>query len=510
MEPIITDSAPGMSALVTGHKANNNQVGVYPDNTLDDALDNPRVEYLGELLRRLRGEGFNVGLVTTADVADATPAGNAVHTANRDDLPPIAARYLDERRTNGVTVLLGGGSRHFLPGSVEGSSRPDERPLLEEFVAAGYHHLETATELEALLERGDVPDRLLGLFHPRHMNVAFDKVGAGDYSEELRDPYYDGLRDQPMLDAMTRLALASLERHSPDGFYLMVEGASIDKQAHAVDADRTIWDTIEFDNAVRVALEFAARTNGDADPDNETLVIVASDHETGGMAIAGVGNERYAPAAVGLAVRDYAAVYRFEPRQVLDFFPDYEPGPDGFPLHPDPSRKLLMGWGAAPDRYENWISNRFMANPAIFVRRPDAPEGMPPRRAAMAVANPERDGPGADADNETVDGVAIPGFLVGGIIENGATACPAPDGCPADTGAMPQTIGGHTGSDVPISASGPGAIQFTGTFDNTDVFRKILGAVGGSYGEGLTPPWMEPDAPPPGEGDGAGGGGARR
>ena len=79
----------------------------------------------------------------------------------------------------------------------------------------------------------------------------------------------------------------------------MVEGASIDKQAHESEADRTIWDTIEFDNAVKVALDFARRTNGDADPANDTLVVVTADHESGGFGIIGVGNERYAPTAIG-------------------------------------------------------------------------------------------------------------------------------------------------------------------------------------------------------------------
>ena len=56
-----------------------------------------------------------------------------------------------------------------------------------------------------------------------------------------------------------------------------------------------IWDVIEFDRAVQVALDFARRTNTDRDPANDTLVIVAADHETGGLGIIGVGNERYAP-----------------------------------------------------------------------------------------------------------------------------------------------------------------------------------------------------------------------
>ena len=77
LNSVITDSSPGMSAYVTGNKSNNNQEGVFPDNTAD-AFDNPRVEYLGELQRRLRGPGFNVGIVTTADVTDSTPAANAV------------------------------------------------------------------------------------------------------------------------------------------------------------------------------------------------------------------------------------------------------------------------------------------------------------------------------------------------------------------------------------------------------------------------------------------------
>ena len=108
LNSVITDSSPGMSAYVTGQKSNNNQEGVFPDNTLD-AFDNPRIEYLGELLRRTRGAGFHVGIVTTADVTDSTPAANAVHSSDRSAGPGIAVRFFDERARNGVTVLLGGG-----------------------------------------------------------------------------------------------------------------------------------------------------------------------------------------------------------------------------------------------------------------------------------------------------------------------------------------------------------------------------------------------------------------
>lgn len=460
LNSVITDSSPGMSSYVTGQKHSNNQQGVFPDNT-PDAFDNPRVEYLGELLRRTRGAGFNVGLVTTADLTDSTPAGNAAHTSDRYAGAGIAAQLFDERATNGVTVLLGGGARHFSPAGA-GGERPDGRRLAEEFEQTGYRRLGSAADVRAALQ-APPPARLLGLFHASHLPVAFDKVGAGRYSSELAREANARYRDTPMLEDLARLALHSLAAHSPAGFYLMIEGASIDKRAHAADAERTVWDVIEFDRAVRVALDFAARTNGDADPANDTLVIVTADHETGGLGLIGVGNERYAPQALGRAVRDYAAVFRFAPEQALNFFPNYTPDELGYPTDPDPSRKLILGWAAGPDRYENWLSNRQQLEAAVL-------------REGVAVANPLRDGPKAGGSREPADAADVPGFLVTGAIENGAEPCPAADSCPADTDSVAHTITGHTASDVPLSASGPGEWQFTGVYENTDVFLKMLRA----------------------------------
>ncbi len=486
LDALITDSSPGMSTYVTGNKSNNDQEGVFPDNT-DDPFDNPRAEYLSELLRRTRGAGFNVGLVTTADLTDATPAANAVHTSDRGAAAGIAARYLDEREATGVNVLLGGGGRHYLPRTTPGSSRKDDRNLLAEFSAQGYAVVRNNHQLGEMLAQPTVPPRLLGLFAPGNMSVAFDKVGAGRYSEELAKPQNEDLRDQPMLEDMARLALRSLSAQSPKGFYLMVEGASIDKMAHQLDAERSIWDVIEFDNAVKVALEFAAKTNGDRDPDNDTLVIVTADHETGGFALIGVGNERYQPQQLGKAVRDYAAVFRF--------FPHYDQDDKGFPVDPDPPRKLLIGYAAAPDHYENWISNRTIESPAIGPGGGHGPmsgmsamaaasaAGHPDGGPSYAVANPGRDGRGDDSDNRTVSGQAIPGFLVPGAIENGEYAC---HDCPAGSSSQPLPVAGHTATDIVLSAGGPGALQFGGCYENTAVFFKILRATSGSYSDRLS------------------------
>ena len=256
LNSVITDSSPGMAGYVTGSKSNNNQEGVFPDNT-PDPFDNPRVEYLGELLRRRHGPGFNVGIVTTADLTDSTPAANAVHTADRYAGPGIAAAYFDERETNAVSVLLGGGARYFLPKG-PGGARTDARDLQAEFAgrlrAPGHRHRAQGARRPRRAARARP-----GALQPRHLPVAFDKVGAGRYSEELALPKHEGWREPPMLDDMTRLALRVLTASSPWGFYLMVEGASIDKRAHDADSERTVWDVIEFDNAVAVALEFARR-----------------------------------------------------------------------------------------------------------------------------------------------------------------------------------------------------------------------------------------------------------
>jgi alkaline phosphatase len=468
----ITDSSPGMTAYVTGVKQNNNQEGVLPDDT-PDVFDNPRIEYLGELLRRERGLGFNVGIVTTADVTDASPAGNAVHSASRSASAGIAAAFVDERAQNAVAVLMGGGSRHFDP-KVKATTRTDGRDLAHEMEEAGYERLATATELRTLLDRAQPPKRLLGLFSPGHMPVAFDKVGAKRYSDELALPKNEAIRDPPMLDDMARLALRTLAAHSPSGFYLMIEGASIDKRAHEADAERSIWDAIELDNAVAVALEFARKTNADADPANDTLVIVTADHETGGLALVGVGNPRYAPRTTGAAVRDYATVFRFRTEQVL--VPNYEPDAAGYPNDPDPSRKLLFGWASAPDRYENWLSNRLALPVGVPGQTPDG-------KHKIAVANEARDGAGEQSDNRSVDGKPVPGFLVRGVIENGEHSCPVEE-CPADVSSVPLDSAGHTATDNPLSAEGPGALQFTGTYDNTDVMAKILRATTGAYAGG--------------------------
>lgn len=441
LNSIVTDSAPGMQNYVTGNKANNNEEGVFPDDTLD-AFDNPRVEYLSEYLHMLQGK--SLGIVTTADVFDATPASNAVHTALRGNGTGIVDQYLDDRDVSGLTVLLGGGRKWFLPNAsnsvspqpANGSQRrksndyvmPDdvvkawgvakgkldpERDLIADFQSAGFAYASDKTSLDGAFA-GRQPEKLLGLFAYSNMNVAYDKIAGRRGERSVVDAF--GFPDQPMLDEMTDRALTVLSKN-PKGFVAMIEGASIDKQAHLMDSDRWVEEVIEFDRAVAVAKRFAEQN-----PD--TIVIVTADHECSGAALIGASTMTTAqlqakPNAGNIAVGAYEAAK----------FPKYSLADDGYPLTTAVDGRLLIGYGANADRYETWL-------PSAFPTR-DTQQPFPP------VATPE---------NPSVRNKEI-GFLI--------------------TGQVPGDQAVHTATDVPLSAFGRGAAQFNGVYDNTDVFFKL-------------------------------------
>ncbi len=468
LNSVITDSAPGMTAYVSGNKNNNNEEGVFPDDTVDP-FDNPRIEYLSEYLHRTQGKAL--GIVTTSDVFDATPAGNAVHTSNRGAGTGIVDQYLDDRGNTGLTVLMGGGRKWFVPSTVPGSARGDrtdyafsatdahtaeivkrwksapgkldkDRDLLADFQAAGFAYAADKSKLDSI--DPSKTDRLLGLFSHSNMNVALDKIDgrrnkARGVTGRVVDDY--GFPDQPMLDEMTGKALGVLERHKP-GFVLMVEGASIDKQAHNMDTERWMLDTIEFDRTVKLVQEFA-RKRGD------TLVIITADHECSGVAL--IGGSRVTDTRLQELVRE-GGVANIRDKVVGVYeqagFPKYKLGADGYPETTDIDFRLLVGYGANSDRYEDFRTNDrpLQDSQQPFVKR----EPLSAYPAGPAVRD--------------VDGK----FMV--------------------TGQVPGDSAVHTATDIPMSAFGPGAWSFTGVQDNTDVFFKLAQAVNGVVlPEGLAP-----------------------
>ncbi len=449
LNSIVTDSAPGMQNYVTGNKSNNNEEGVFPDDTLN-AFDNPRVEYLSEYLHALQGK--SLGIVTTSDVFDATPASNAVHTSSRGNGTGIVDQFLDERASNGLTVLMGGGRKWFLPNesnsvspqAANGSQRrtandyvlPDDvvngwevargqldpsRDLIANFQSAGFAYAADRSAMDAIIAHS-VPDKLLGLFAFSNMNVAHDKISGRRGDRTVVDAF--GFPDQPMLDEMTDVALKVLSKNR-NGFIAMIEAASIDKQAHLMDSERWVLEVLEFDRAVAVAKKFATENPG-------TLVIVTADHECAGAAIIGASTATAAqldatPATGTARVGVYEAAK----------FPKYTIAADGYPITTHVDFKMLVGYGANADRYETWIPNLFPTR--------DTQQPFPP---GQSPASPGLRNQGS-------------GYLV--------------------TGQVPGDQAAHTATDIPLSAYGQGASLFGGVIDNTDVFFKIgQAAIGGA------------------------------
>ncbi|MDD4792688.1 MAG: alkaline phosphatase [Firmicutes bacterium] len=231
----LTDSAAGATALATGHKTVNRSLGVLPDGT---AVPN--------ILEAARDSGRYTGLVSTASITDATPAGFSVHVSDRGSGRQIAAEMVE----TGVDVILGGGAASFLPTLFQRTVPPME--LAKD---KGYTVIQ---EREPFLEASSMP--LLGLF-------------------ALTDMDYDVVRvpeEQPSLAEMTAKAIELLSSAGGKGFFLMVEGARIDDSCHDNDAEMLVSEMLAFDRAVSVGLDWASGRD-------DTLVIVTADHETGGV-----------------------------------------------------------------------------------------------------------------------------------------------------------------------------------------------------------------------------------
>ncbi len=233
----VTDSAAAGTALATGVKVNNEVVGMRIPGKRQDILN---------LTEWSKFWGKSTGVVTSSYMTDATPAAFGAHAAKRSHSIEIARDFLQQSRPN---VLLGGGGN------------------FAEFVdpaKAGYTVVRNRTELKA--------------FEPQtadfFVSGIFGDSGDGMPYEYKSEKEYETL---PHLSEMTAKALDLLD-DDPDGFFLMVEGAKIDKACHGHQLERAVFEAIEFSKAVKAAQKWAAGRS-------DTLILVTADHETGGLKI---------------------------------------------------------------------------------------------------------------------------------------------------------------------------------------------------------------------------------
>jgi alkaline phosphatase len=238
-DKLVTDSAAAATALATGYKTIEGRLGMDKNkkilkNVFDYALENK----------------MGRGVVVTSTFNHATPAGFTIHAEKRYDYDIIAERIVDAD----LDVIFAGGMCNLLPKSMKGSKRKDNKNLLLKL----RKQMPVVQSIDTFRRLG-TPRKAAAILASVHLPLASNR----NYS----------------LGELTSKALKILNRNE-NGFILMVEGSQIDLQGHKHNYDNILDETVDFDTAVKEALDFAEK-------DGDTLVVVTADHETGGLTLIG-------------------------------------------------------------------------------------------------------------------------------------------------------------------------------------------------------------------------------
>ncbi len=269
------DSASTGTMWATGQKTLDERVSQGPSS--DISVPGANLKTVLEIAQK---RGMKVGDVSTAEITDATPAVLASHISLRGCQGPsnMAACPSETKAVGGlgsiaeqevdhkVDVLLGGGRGRFEQAITGG---PDAgKTVVQSAQAKGYQYVTDAAGLNAVSSN---KKPLLGLFNSGNMSLEWSgpvaSLGKGNAPVACTENQRPA--NEPSLAAMTDKAIDLLDNRK--GFFLQVEGASIDKQDHATNACGQIGETVAFDQAIGVALDYQ-RHNPD------TLVIVTADH----------------------------------------------------------------------------------------------------------------------------------------------------------------------------------------------------------------------------------------
>ena len=232
------DSASTATSLSSGFKTHSGVIGMGIDKTTKGTT----------IAEMLRDKGWKIGIVSTVTINHATPAAYYAHVASRNDYYEIGLQ------------MAASDFDYFGGGSVNQADNGD-KSIYEVLEDNGY------------LVTND-RDTILSLNSDSGKVYAYSPVlqddGAMMYALDAED-------NQLQLKDFVRKGIDVLDNET--GFFMMVESGKIDWAGHANDALANIYDTLAFDEAIQVAVEFAKQH-----PD-ETLIVVTGDHETGGMTI---------------------------------------------------------------------------------------------------------------------------------------------------------------------------------------------------------------------------------
>lgn len=232
---IVTDSSAGSSSWGGGVRVKNGVLNIAPNG------DKPI-----PIWQKFKKAGKMAGCVTTVPITHATPAGFCVNNDSRNAQQDIAEDYL----RLGFDIMMGGGSNYF-----SAEARKDKKDMYGEYRAKGWTVARTRNEMMAA--GNDKP--VLGVFADDALPYTIDRRS----SKQLTDT-------TPTLAEMAQKAIDHMRGHK-NGFVLQVEAGKVDWGAHANDIGALLYDQVAFDEAVKVAIDFAEK-------DGETLVIITTDH----------------------------------------------------------------------------------------------------------------------------------------------------------------------------------------------------------------------------------------
>ena len=247
----IADSAPAGTAYATGFKSHTGFVGVLPDvNTMPGMApiaESDKRKPVASILEAAQLLGKSTGLVATSEIMHATPADFSAHDPSRKNYDNLSEQEVYQD----IDVVLGSGEYYLTP-----EGRKDGENLVDALKSMGYDYITTPTEM-----KNTSSSKIWGMFAPKDLSYDMD-----------RDP-----SKEPSIAEMTEKAIETLSKNE-NGFFLLVEGSKVDWASHANDPIGIISDTLAYDDAVKVALDFAKK-------DGNTVVISVTDHGNGGMTI---------------------------------------------------------------------------------------------------------------------------------------------------------------------------------------------------------------------------------
>ncbi len=399
----ITGSAAAATALACGNKTTIGTISMNGDYT----------ESFKTMAEMAKEKGMKVGIISSVSIDHATPACFYAHTESRNNYYTIGQQLTE----SDFDYFAGGGVR-WNKYNGEGQAK-DINLFIDAAEANGYTYVDTRAAFEALTPGSGKVVATLEKFKT-YTSDGCALPYVVDLDEETSE------NNTITLSEFTKKGIELLD--DTTGFFMMIEGGKIDWACHANDVVSAAHNTIEFDNAIGVALDFYEKHK------DETLIIITGDHECGGLTL-------------GYSATEYETAFDLLSHQTVSYvsFTETVAGmrEDDVPF--DEAMEVVkdvFGLGDADKGLElSEYEIGLLQNAYI--------------RSMLGISHHE------DEEIQVIYGYYDPFTVtITHILNNKA--------------GIDWTSYSHTGVPVPVFAKGQGQHEFNGYYDNTDIAKKII------------------------------------